>query len=197
LTSSFVLRLKRAKIDLTVFAHFSLWLPQLLPQLRSERDRMQDDIILTESSYRKIELELEHLKTVKRGEMAEALRKARAYGDLSENFEYHAARRDQGILNGRIADMERTLEIAKVVPDQAAGSDEAGMGTIVMVKDLETDDEWEYWLVDAVQADPVNDRISIQSPVGQALIGKRVGDVVEVDIPAGTARYEIMNIRHE
>jgi transcription elongation factor GreA len=157
---------------------------------------MQDDIILTESSYRKIEQELEHLKTVKRGEMAEALRKARAYGDLSENFEYHAARRDQGILNGRIADMERTLEIAKVVPDQAAGSDEAGMGTIVMVKDLETDDEWEYWLVDAVQADPVNDRISIQSPVGQALLGKKVGDVVEVDIPAGTARYEIKNIRH-
>ena len=158
---------------------------------------MSDEIILTESSYRKIQEELEYLKTVKRSEIAEALRKARGYGDLSENFEYHAARRDQGILNGRIAEMEKTLEIAKVVPDGAVKSDTGGLGSIIMVRDLEAGDEWEYTLVDAVQADPVNDRISVQSPVGQALMGRKVGDVIEVEIPVGTARYEILNIRHE
>jgi transcription elongation factor GreA len=158
---------------------------------------MPDEIILTESSYKKIQQELEYLKTVKRSEISEALRKARGYGDLSENFEYHAARRDQGILNGRIAEMEKTLEVATVVSDATVKSDAAGLGSIVMVRDLEAGDEWEYTLVDAVQADPVNDRISLQSPVGEALMNCKVGDVVEVEIPAGTVRYEILNIRHE
>ncbi|HXG24517.1 MAG TPA: transcription elongation factor GreA [Chthonomonadales bacterium] len=155
------------------------------------------DIILTESSYRRLQEELEHLKTVKRAEIAEALRRARAYGDLAENFEYHSARREQGILNGRIAEMEKTLEIAKVVPDSDSPGDEVGLGSIVLVRDLESGDEWEYTLVDAVQADPINDRISIQSPVGRALMHKKVGDVVEVQIPAGTAHYEVLSIRRE
>jgi transcription elongation factor GreA len=157
---------------------------------------MADEIILTEASFRKLQEELEHLKTVKRTEIAESLRKARGYGDLSENFEYHAARRDQGILNGRIAQMERTLEIARVVPDQAMVGEEAGLGSIVLVRDLDSQDEWEYTLVDAVQADPINDRISLQSPVGQALLARKAGDVVDVPIPDGTARYEILAIRH-
>ena len=158
---------------------------------------MADEIILTESSFRKLQQDLEHMKTVKRAEMAEALRKARAYGDLSENFEYHAARRDQGILNGKIADIARRLELAKVVPDEVLASDEIGLGAIVMVRDLDTGDEWEYFIVDALQADPVNDRISVQSPVGQELVGKRVENTVEIPIPDGTARYQILAIRHE
>jgi transcription elongation factor GreA len=156
---------------------------------------MADEIVLTESSYRKLQEELENLKTIKRPEIAESLRKARAYGDLSENFEYHAARRDQAMMNGRIADIEKTLELATVVSDVVELGDKAGMGAAVMVRDLETDDEWEFQLVDPVQADPVNDRISVQSPVGQALSGHKVGEIVEVQIPAGTARYEIMGIR--
>jgi len=156
---------------------------------------MPDEIILTESSYRQLQQELEYLRTVKRAEIAAALRKARSYGDLSENFEYHAARRDQGILNGRIAEMEKTLEIARVVPDDAVTGEGAGLGSIVTVRDLETGDEWEYTLVDAVQADPINDRISVQSPVGQALLGRQAGDTVEIAIPAGTARYEILDVR--
>jgi len=138
------------------------------------------------------------LKSVKRPELAEALRKARAYGDLSENFEYHQARRDQGILNGRIAELERTLEVAHVVPDAAQPQGEAAvLGSIVTVHDLDTDEEWEYVLVDPVQADPVNDRISVQSPVGKALLGVVPGDTVEVKIPAGTAQYRIVAVRHE
>ena len=158
---------------------------------------MSDEIVLTESSYRKLQDELDHLKKVKRPEITEALRRARGFGDLSENFEYHAARRDQGILNGQIAEIEKTLEIATVVPDGSAGGDTTSLGSIVKVRDLDMDDEWEYFLVDPVQADPVNDRISVQSPVGQALLGRKVGDVLEVEIPAGTARYKIIEIRHE
>ncbi len=157
---------------------------------------MSDEIVLTESSYQKLQDELDHLKKVKRPAITEALRIARGFGDLSENFEYHAARRDQGILNGQIAEIEKTLEIATVVPDGSAGGDTTGLGSIVKVRDLDMKDEWEYSLVDQVQADPVNDRISAQSPVGQALMGRKVGDVVEVEIPAGTARYKIIAIRH-
>ncbi|MGC8667438.1 MAG: transcription elongation factor GreA [Chthonomonadales bacterium] len=156
---------------------------------------MPEEIILTESSYRRLQQELEHLKSVKRREIAEALKRARAFGDLSENFEYHSARREQGILNGRIAEMERTLQIAKVVPDGAQTHEGACLGSIVRVRDLETGDEWDYHLVDAVQADPVNDKISVQSPVGQALLGKFEGDTVEVAIPAGVARYQILEVR--
>ncbi len=158
---------------------------------------MPDEIILTESSYKKLQDDLEHMKTVKRAELSEALRKARGYGDLSENFEYHAARRDQGLLNGRILDIERTLELAIVVSDSGRGTDVVGLGCIIMVREHETAEEWEYTLVDPVQADPVNDRISISSPVGQALYGLAVGEIVEVMIPAGAARYEVLGIRRE
>src|SRR5205823_3114342 len=103
---------------------------------------------------------------------------------LSENFEYHSARRDQGILNGKIANLERTLELAKIVESAPLKDGVIGLGSVVMVHDLDIDEEWEFALVDAVEADPVNDRISIQSPVGEALMGHTVGDVVEVDIPA-------------
>lgn len=159
---------------------------------------MPEEIILTESSYRQLQQELEYLKTVKRAEIAEALRKARAYGDLSENFEYQAARRDQGILNGRIAEMEHTLEVARVVPDDTqSGDGGAALGSVVLVRDLDSEDEWEYTLVDRVQADPINDRISVQSPVGQALLNRKVGEIVEIQVPSGKARYEILGIRRE
>src|SRR6266567_4459591 len=104
---------------------------------------MTDQLLMTESSYLELQQKLEHMKKVKRAEMAEALRKARSYGDLSENFEYHAARRDQGILNGKIAHIERTLELAKVVPDEAVGGDVASLGSVITVRDLDTEDEWE------------------------------------------------------
>ncbi|HSV72512.1 MAG TPA: transcription elongation factor GreA [Chthonomonadales bacterium] len=156
---------------------------------------MSNRIVLTEGSYRKLREELEQLKSVSRPQIAESLRKARAYGDLSENFEYHTARRDQAILNGRIADIERTLEVAEVVSDEATSGDVAGLGSFLRVRDLDEEEEWELVLVDPVQADPINDRISAQSPVGQGLMGKRAGDVVEVVIPAGTARYEVLEVR--
>lgn len=158
---------------------------------------MPDEMILTESSIARLREELDYLKSTKRRELTEALRKARGYGDLSENFEYHAARREQAILNGRIADLEKTIERAVVVPDAPSGSAETvGLGATVEVRDLDTNDQWEFTLVDPVQADPINDRISVNSPVAQALLGKAVGATVEAQIPAGVARYEIVSIRH-
>jgi transcription elongation factor GreA len=156
-----------------------------------------DEIILTAGSKKQKEEELTYLRTVKRPEITEAIKRAREYGDLSENFEYQAARQAQAILNGRIAELEALLERARVVDDAAAGGDTVGLGSIVAVKDLETEDEWEYTIVDATSADPANDRISYTSPVGKALMHHKIGDVVEVAIPAGTARYEIMGLRHE
>ncbi len=154
-----------------------------------------DDLIITVSTKKQREEELAYLRTVKRPEITESIRRAREYGDLSENFEYHAARQAQAILNGKIADLEALLDRATVVEDGAGGSDMVGLGSIVAVKDLETDDEWEYTIVDVSSADPVNDKISYTSPVGQALMRRVIGDVIEVTIPAGKARYEVMGLR--
>ena len=156
---------------------------------------MEQHLIMTESSFQELQAKLDHFKKVKRAEIAEALRKARSYGDLSENFEYHAARRDQGILNGQIAEMEKQLELAKVVPDDAIPAGAAGLGSVVVVREESTGDDWEFTLVDAVKADPLNDLISVQSPVGQAVFHTKVGDTVEVQTPGGVDRYEILAIR--
>ncbi|HZO88687.1 MAG TPA: transcription elongation factor GreA [Chthonomonadaceae bacterium] len=155
-----------------------------------------DELILTESSKKRLEEELNELRTVKRAEITEAIRRARGYGDLSENFEYQSARQAQAILNGRIAELEALLERAKVVEDEVIGGDQVGLGSIVAVRDLETDDEFEFTIVDATSADPLNDKISYSSPVGQALMKKKVGDVVSVPIPDGVAHYEIIGLRH-
>lgn len=156
---------------------------------------MPEEIVITESSRRKLEEELNYLRGAKRREIAEALRAARAFGDLTENFEYHAARREQAIVNGRIKELEQLLERAKVVSD-AEGVDgtEARLGTVVTVLDLDTGEEWQFSLVDPVQADPLEDRISVRSPTGQAILGKRVGDEVNVSTPGGVARYRILSI---
>lgn len=158
---------------------------------------MQDELILTESSKRKLENELTELRTVKRPEITESIKRAREYGDLSENFEYQAAKQAQAILNGRIAEVEALLSRARVVEDAAVGGDTVGLGSIVMVRDMENDDEWEFTIVDASSADPINDRISYSSPVGEALMDRKVGDMVEVKIPAGKAVYKVLALRHE
>ena len=156
----------------------------------------QNELVITPKKRGEIERELTELRTVKRPEILEAISKAREYGDLSENFEYQAARQAQAILNGRIEELEHILDRA-VVRENAVASDNVGMGAVVTVRDLEADDEWEYTIVDAISADPANDRISLTSPVGKALMGKRMGDKVEVAIPAGMAHYEIIGLRYE
>jgi transcription elongation factor GreA len=154
----------------------------------------RQELILTMTSKREKEAELTYLRTVKRSEVTESIRKAREYGDLSENFEYQAARQAQAMLNGKIAELEALLERSRVVADSVAG-DVVSIGSLVAVRDLETNDELEYTIVDAASADPMNDRISYSSPVGEALMGKKVGEAIQVEVPDGTARYEITAVK--
>ena len=156
-----------------------------------------DELILTASTKKQKEEELTHLLTVKQPEITESIRKAREYGDLSENFEYQSARQAQAINNGRIAELRALLDRARIVDDAAVGGDTVGLGSIVMVHDLEDDEKWEYTIVDATSADPANDRISFSSPVGRQLKNKKVGDVVEVELPNGKTRYKIVGLRHD
>ena len=158
---------------------------------------MSDEIILTASSKQKLLDELNEIRTVKKPEITESIKRAREYGDLSENFEYQAARQAQGIMNGRIAEIEAILDRARIVEDDAVGGDTVGLGSIVMVRDLDNDEEFEYTIVDATSADPANDRISYSSPVGQALMRHKVSEVVNVTLPVGKTRYEIIGLRHE
>jgi len=157
----------------------------------------RDEIILTTSRKQELEEELRVLRMVKRPEVTEQIKRAREYGDLSENFEYQAAKQAQAILNGRIAELEAVLDRARVVLDGAsAGGEHVDIGSIVQVRELETEDDWELTIVDAMSADPMNDRISYSSPVGQALMQHKIGDIVEVRLPSGKAKYEILRIRY-
>lgn len=155
---------------------------------------MADDIVLTPSSKKKIEDELERLRMEEMPALAERIRQARALGDLSENFDYQDAKRQQGFVAGRIADLQAMLERSRVVEETGPGADEAGMGSTVTVRDLDYGDEFSYTLVGAFEADPANDKISVLSPVGKALMGVKVSDKVEVDTPGGKATYEIVSI---
>ncbi len=157
----------------------------------------RDEIILTTSRKKELEEELRTLRMVRRPEITEQIKRAREYGDLSENFEYQAAKQSQAILNGRIAELEAVLDRARVVVDGAsAGGELVDIGSIVSVRETETADEWEVTIVDAMSADPMNGRISYSSPVGQALMRHKVGDVVEVTIPVGKEKYQIIGIRY-
>ena len=155
---------------------------------------MQDDeIVLTPAKYKELEEELARLTTVERTAIAERIRQARSLGDLSENFDYHDAKRQQGFLEGRIINIKNMLERAKVI-DYKSGGDVVGIGSRVKVHDEEYDEDIDYTIVGVVEADAINNRISNTSPVGKALLGHKVGEKVEVATPAGKAVYEIVEI---
>ncbi len=155
-----------------------------------------EDIIITLASKHKLEEELAHIRTVKRPEINESIRRAREYGDLSENFEYQAARQAQAILNGRVAELEAILDRAKVVEiDTGAGL--IGLGATVLVYDMEMEEEWEISIVDFISADPMNDKIAYSSPMGQALVGKKVTEIVSMESPSGIMQYKVLEIRYE
>jgi transcription elongation factor GreA len=153
------------------------------------------EIVLTASGLKKIELELEQLRTVHRKRVADRIRDAKQFGEFSENSEYEDAKTEQAFVEGRIEELKKILAYARVIEDENVSTSSVGIGSIVRVRDLETGDEWEYTIVGPVEANPAEDKISNESPVGQALMEKTVGDVVEVEIPAGRAQYEIVGIR--
>lgn len=153
--------------------------------------------IMTYEGVKKLEEELEYLKTVKRKEITEKIKVALGYGDLSENSEYDEAKNDQAFTEGRILQLENMLKNAIVVDESELPNDVVSVGTIVKVKDYDFDEEVEYSIVGSAEADPMNFKISNESPVGSALLGKKVGDVVEVAVPSGVSKFEVLEIRRD
>ena len=150
--------------------------------------------LMTYEGVKKLENELEYLKTVKRKEITEKIKVALGYGDLSENSEYDEAKNDQAFTEGRILQLENMLKNAVVVDESEISNDIVSVGAKVKVKDYEFDEEVEYSIVGSAEADPMNYKISNESPVGSALIGKKVGAIIEVIIPDGVNKFEILGI---
>lgn len=155
---------------------------------------MAKQIYVSKEGFEKLQNDLEHLKTVKRVEVAEAIKKARAYGDLSENSEYDEAKNEQGEIESKIAQLEETLQNAVILEDKDLKTDRVNVGTKVRIYDLEHGQEYEYSIVGVTEADPFENKISDDSPIGKALLGCRRGDTVTVEAPKGILRFNIMEI---
>lgn len=141
-----------------------------------------------------LEKEKEYLVTVKRAELAEKLKEARGFGDLSENAEYDEAKNEQGIVEARIQELEYTIANAIVVSDEDLSVDEVGVGSNIELLDMELDEKMKLQIVGSTEADPENNRISEDSPIGIAVLKKKVGDEVEVDAPGGIIKMKILSI---
>ena len=141
---------------------------------------MANEIVMTKEGYDDLVKELNELKTTRRAEISEKIRVARGFGDLSENSEYDEAKNEQAQVEARIAQIEGMLKIARVIDDAAIDTDTVSIGTRVKILDIEFDDEDEYSIVGSSEADPSQNRLSYESPVGKALLGKKVGDCFTV-----------------
>lgn len=154
----------------------------------------QKQFILTYEGLKKLEEELDYLKTVKRREIAERIKVAREFGDISENAEYDEAKNEQAFTEGKISEIEHKLKVAKVIDEEDIATDVVSIGSCVKVKDLEFDDIIDFYIVGSSEANPVEDKISNESPVGAALIGKKIGDNVVVAVPDGNITFEVLEI---
>ena len=150
--------------------------------------------ILTYEGLKKLEDELQDLKVNQRREIAQKIKEAREQGDLSENAEYDAAKDEQRDIEARIEQIEKILKNAEVVLDEEIDLDKISIGCLVRVLDVEYDEEEEYKLVGSSEASSLQNKISNESPFGQALIGAKVGDIVEVEAPAGVIKYKVLSI---
>lgn len=155
----------------------------------------EKEVILTPEGLKKLEEELDHLKSVKRKEVAERIKTAISYGDISENSEYDDAKNEQAFIEGRVITLEKMLRNARVIQDDEVDTEVVSIGSTVRLKDLEFNDEVEYTIVGSAESNPSENRISNESPVGQALLGKSKGTVVDVTVPAGVIQYEILEIK--
>ncbi|EQF22610.1 MULTISPECIES: transcription elongation factor GreA [unclassified Clostridioides] len=153
------------------------------------------EFLLTQEGYDKLEEELENLKVVKRKEVAERIKVAISFGDLSENAEYDEAKKEQAQVEERILKLENMVRKAVIIDESKIDLNVVTIGSIVKVKDLEFDEDVEYTIVGSTEADPYDGKISNESPVGKALLGRAVKEVVEVQVPDGVAKFEILEIR--
>lgn len=154
----------------------------------------EKEVILTPEGLTKLEQELEDLKTVKRKEVAARIKEAISFGDISENSEYEEAKNEQAFIEGRILTLEKMLRNARIITNEDVDTGVVSVGSRVKLKDLEFGDVVDYTIVGSAESDPMNNKISNESPVGQALLGKAKGAVVDVNVPAGVIQYEILDI---
>lgn len=155
------------------------------------------EIVLTEEGYNKLEKELAYLKGPRKMEVAERIKVAREFGDISENSEYDEAKNEQALLESKILEIENTLRHAKVVDEDEVSIKKVGVGVVVKLYDYEFDEEIEYTLVGVAEADISLNKISNESPVGKAIIGKKKGEDVEVETPDGVVKYKVLDIKRQ
>lgn len=155
---------------------------------------MSDEILLTRQGYDKIVAEHEELVAVKRKEVAERIKEAISYGDISENSEYDSAKNEQAELEERIHKLENMMRKAKIIDEAEMPKDRVGIGLTVKVRCIQTSEEEEYIIVGATEADPFEGKISNESKVGEALLGRKKGEEVEVHVPDGIRHYKILDI---
>ena len=158
---------------------------------------IDDQTLVTKEGLKKLQDELNILKTVRRKEVAERLKEAISYGDLSENSEYQEAKNEQAFVEGRILELEQMIKSAKIIAEKKADakSKEIQIGTTVTVRNkTDNDDPVAYTIVGSTEADPLEQKISNESPVGRALLGRRKGDLIDVKTPAGVFKYEILKV---
>lgn len=153
-----------------------------------------EEIYLTEEGYRKLLEELNYLKTVKRRQISKAIEEARAHGDISENAEYDSAKDAQALNEKRIAELEEKLSRVKIIDEESIPKDRVLIGARVRLKDLATDEEIEYILVSELEANYLEGKISVTSPIGKGLLGHRENEIVEIKVPSGILRYKILKI---
>lgn len=151
-------------------------------------------MLLTLEGLNKLEKELEYLKTVRRREVAERIKQALEFGDITENSEYDDAKNEQGFIEGRILALEKILRNARVIDEQGVNLEEVGLGSKVSLLDLDTGEELDYTIVGSTEADPSQFKISNESPVGKALLGRKAGEEVAVNVPVGTLHYRVTAI---
>jgi transcription elongation factor GreA len=154
---------------------------------------MSGEIYLTQEGYEKLSGELEYLKTVKRRQLSKAVGEARAHGDISENAEYDAAKDAQGQNEKQVAELEEKLSRVRIL-DKDIPQDQVLIGAKVKLTDMDTEEEMEYTLVSELEADYNQNKVSVGSPVGEALLGHKENEVVEIKVPAGLLKYKIIKI---
>lgn len=155
---------------------------------------MSKEVLLTKDGLKQLEAELDYLKSEKRLEVAQKIKEALSFGDLSENSEYDAAKNEQAQVEEKIVKLENMLKNVKIISDDEVGSDTVSIGCKVTVLDIEFNEELEYTIVGSTEANPVNFKISNESPVGRGLLGKKAGDTVEIDAPQGSLSFKILKI---
>jgi len=154
-----------------------------------------NQLVMTQEGLDALKAELHKLRTKTRYEVAERIKVARGYGDLSENSEYDEAKEQQGFVEGKIAEIEEKVKRAVVVSDEDISTDDVSVGSYVNVLDMDYDEEVEYKIVGSSESDLLQNKLSNQSPVGMKLLGAKVNDIVKVEIPDGEAKYKVLSIR--